>query len=199
MAPLSASLLPPGAAEDLLVDLVGQLGVGYGELALEIVGPELLELLVRLGVYPGDEEARHGVHARGISPVLDEPLEAPGVGAGHLAVALEGEDQGDVYGLAAGDHLLYSNEPRQRGRYLDEEVGPVDHLVQPRGLLDRGLRVVGDVRLDLQGDEAVLAPGLLVDRHEDVAGVPGYPSWRSPRRSASGRPLFRASSWSCSS
>ena len=98
------------------------------------------------------------MHAGGISAVLDESLEASGVGAGHFAVALEGEDQGDVYGLAAGDHLLYSNEPWQGGRYLDEEVGSVDHLVQPGGLLDRGLRVVGYVGLDLQGDKAIPPP-----------------------------------------
>src|SRR5918997_2956676 len=42
--PVGASLFersPSGAAEDLLVSLVGQLGVGYGELALEVVGPQL--------------------------------------------------------------------------------------------------------------------------------------------------------------
>src|SRR5215217_6822976 len=103
---------------------------------------------------------------------LDQPLDAPDVGPDHLAVALQGEDEGDVYGFAAGDHLLYSHQPLQRGRYLDEEVGPVDHVVQPRGLFDRSLRVVGDVRLDLEGDIAVLATRPLVDRHEDVAGVP---------------------------
>src|SRR5215210_424464 len=108
---LLGELAPTGAAEDFFVDLVGQFGVGYGELALEVGGPELLQLRVGLGVYPGDEEARHGVYARGVSPVLDQSLEAPGVGAGHFTVTLEGEDQGDVYGLAAGDHLLYRDEP----------------------------------------------------------------------------------------
>src|SRR5215213_8170391 len=71
----------------------------------------------------------------------------------------------------AGDHLLYRNEPGQGSRYLDEEVGPVDHLVQPCGLLDRGIRVVGYVGLDLEGDKAIPSPGLLADGHEDVAGV----------------------------
>jgi hypothetical protein len=43
--------------------------------------------------------------------------------------------------------------------------------VQVRGLIYGGLRVVGDVRLDLQRDEAVLAAGLFVDGREGVAGV----------------------------
>src|SRR5918997_5971032 len=110
------------------------------------------------------------MHARGVSSIPDQPLEASCVGAGHLAVALEGEDQGDIYRLAAGDHLLNRDEPRQRGRYLDEEVGPVDHLVQPGGLIDGGLGVVGYVGLDLEGDKAIPPPCLLVDWHEDVAG-----------------------------
>src|SRR5215207_6781467 len=103
--PVSAPIFegpPPGAAEDLSIDLVGNLGVGYGELALEIVRPELLQPFIRLRVYPRDEEARHRAHVRGVSSALDEPLHAPDVGPDPLAVALQGEDEGDVYGLAAG-------------------------------------------------------------------------------------------------
>jgi hypothetical protein len=51
-------------------------------------------------------------------------------------------------------------------------TSPVDYLMQPGGLFDRGLRVVGYVGLDLQGDKSVPAPGLLVDGREDVASVP---------------------------
>ena len=65
-----------------------------------------IEPLVRLGVDPRDEEARHRRHRSRIAAAFDEPLDAADVRLGHLGVALQREDQRDVDALAARDHLL---------------------------------------------------------------------------------------------
>ena len=61
--------------------------------------------------------------------------------------------------------------PSLRGGDLDEQVRAVDQRVQALGLVDRGLGVVREVRVDLERDPAVLAVALVPDGAQDVAGV----------------------------
>jgi hypothetical protein len=168
---LALQLLPLAAGEDLLVGLVGELGVGDRELALELLrAAGLLEALVGLGVHAGDEERRDRRDAARVAAAVDEPAQAAQVGLGDLAVALEREDQRHVDRDAGRDRLLDRRQALGRGGDLDEEVGPVDQPVQAPGLLDRGLGLVREVRVDLEGDPAVAAAALVVDAAQLVAG-----------------------------
>jgi hypothetical protein len=57
-----------------------------------------------------------------------------------------------------------------RGGDLDQQVGAVDQPVQARRLIDRALRVVRQVGVDLEGDPAVLAAALVPHLTQLVAG-----------------------------
>ena len=91
--------VPALAGELLLVELVGQPGVGDRRLAAQrrrLRGAEGVQPLVDLGVHPGHEERRHRLDLRQVMAVglgLLQPVE---VGVDHRRVALEGEDQRDV-------------------------------------------------------------------------------------------------------
>ena len=92
---LGRKLVPARAGKQALVVLVGQLGVGDGDLALQrreallfgrVVGPRdlLVELLVDRAVDAADEEAGDAGDARGIAAGLDEFFEAREIGFGDL-------------------------------------------------------------------------------------------------------------------
>ena len=85
-------------------------------------------------------------------------------------MALEREDQRDVDGDAGGDRLLDRGQALVRGGDLDQQVRAVDQAVQALGLVDRGLGVVREVRVDLERDPAVLAVAVVPDAAEHVAG-----------------------------
>ena len=161
--------VPGLAGEELLVALVGELGVGDRELPLELLVPAgLVEALVGLGVDTADEEAGHGCDRAGVAAAGHEPLQAADVGPRDLLVALEREDERDVDGLALRDHVLDRGEARLRRRDLHEEVRLVDELVQADGLGGRPLGVVGEVRVDLERDVSVLAGALVPHRPQKV-------------------------------
>ena len=127
---LGGQRVPVVAREDLLVGLVGELGVGDRELALELgVAADLVEPLVGLGVDARDEERGDRRDPARVAAALDEPLEAADVGLGDRAVALEREDQRHVDGDAARDRLLDRRQALERGGDLHEQVRAVDELV----------------------------------------------------------------------
>jgi hypothetical protein len=134
--------------------------------------PPIASRLVGLGVDARDEErGDRGELAARVPAAVDEALHAADVGLGDLAVALEREDQRDVDRDAGGDRVLDGLQPRDGRRDLDEGVRAVDQFVQAGGLGRRLLGVVGDVRVDLERDPAVLAFALVPDGAQDVARV----------------------------
>ncbi len=98
-------------------------------------------------------------------------LQAGDVRVHHLAVALQREDQRDVDADAQADGLGDRRDARLGGRNLDQSVGAVHQPGQLLGLGDGRLGVVGQPRVDLDGDPAVLAAGRVEDRAQDVGGV----------------------------
>ena len=120
---LGPQRLPRVAGEDLLVGLVGELGVGDRERALElVVAADVVEPLVGLGVDARDEERRDRRHRGQVAARVGVALHAADVGLGDLAVAVEREDQRHVDGDAGRDRLLDRRQARLRGRDLDEQV-----------------------------------------------------------------------------
>ena len=93
------------------------------------------------------------------------------VGVDDLLVALQREDQGDVDGDALGEGGGDGRQAFQGRRDLDHRVRAVDLLPQLDGLLLGVLGVVGQTRVDLDGDTAVDEVGGLGDLAEDVGGV----------------------------
>ena len=61
--------------------------------------------------------------------------------------------------------------PGGRGRHLDHDVLARHRLPQAPRLVERALRVVGQIGRDLQADVTVAPPGLGVDRLQDVGDV----------------------------
>ena len=86
-------------------------------------------------------------------------------------MALQREDQRHVDRDPRGYRVLDGLQAGPRGRDLDEDVRAVDPLVEPPGLLDRLLRLVGEVRVDLQRDPAVAAVAVVPYRPQHVACV----------------------------
>jgi hypothetical protein len=129
-----------------------------------------LEALVDLGVHARDEERRHRLDVDGLA-LLQAALEAADVGLGHLRVLLDAEEQRDVDVAPLVDHLLDRGGALGRARDLDHEVGAIDALPVLARLLHRAIGVEGEVRVDLEGDEAVGAVARVVDHAQHVAGV----------------------------
>ena len=157
-------LVPVRPGEDLLIGRVRELRVGDRQRALElVVAADLVEPAVGLGVHARDEERRHRRDRARVTAPVDQALQAADVRLGHLAVALEREDQRHVDGDAGGDRLLDRRQARGRGGDLHQQVRALDERVQALGLGDRGLGVVREVRVDLERDPAVLAVALVPD------------------------------------
>ena len=138
---------------------------------LGLVGAELVEPLVDLGVDAGDEERGDRVQAGQVGVARPGLLEAGEERVHDRAVAVEGEDQRDVDRDARAHHLGDGGQALDRRGDLDEHVRAVDRGREGLGLLDRPGGVVGEPRVDLDRHPAVLATGGLVDRQEDVARV----------------------------
>ena len=88
-----------------------------------------------------------------------------------LLVALEREDQGDVDGDTLGQGGGDGRQAFEGCRNLDHGVRTVDLLPEFHSLLGGVLGVVGQTRVDLDGDAAVDEVGSLSDLAEDVGGV----------------------------
>ncbi len=161
------------AREDVLVRLVGQSRVGEGRLSAQaerLVRAQQRQALVDLAVDAGDEEGRDRVDAGQVDAGRPRRLQAGEVGVHDLAVALQGEDQRDVDADPGADDLRDRRETGLRRRDLDHHVGAVDQPGELLGLGDRGPRVVGQPRVDLDGHPAVPAAGGVVHPAQHVGG-----------------------------
>src|SRR5699024_10285521 len=117
----------PGAG--LLEDGVGAAGVGDAGPAPQrqgLLGADLLETAVHLDVETRDEEGGDGVDPRDVVAGLGRLLHAGAVGGDDLAVAGDGEDQGDVDGDALGQGVGDRRQGLGGGRDLDHDVRAVD-------------------------------------------------------------------------
>ncbi len=173
-----AQLLPTLAAEDLPEELVGEFGVGDGDLAEERADLRIVLLLeLRLHLLFGqrvdaaDEEAGHRGDLVDRQPLGHAALQTSQIGLHHLGVDVVREDQGDVDVDAVGDRFLDGRNALRRGRNLDHHVRPPQRGEEPLGLGGRIGRVVRQKRRDLQAAESVPALAAVVDRTEDVGGV----------------------------
>ena len=125
---------------------------------------------VDLGIHPADEERSHRGNAGQVAPGGGRLLQAGQVGVDHLPISLQREDQRDVdadpLGQGGGDR----GQPGQRGRDLDKQVRPVHQPPQRPGLGDGLGGVIGDPRIDLEGDPPVQPAAGVVSLAQDVTG-----------------------------
>ena len=154
--------------------LIGDLSLGHRGGAAQpqhggvtrLAAGQGLQAAVHLGVDPADEEGGHTGHPRQlVGPArLHQGLEAAQVGLHDVVVAVDPEDQRDVDALALTDERADGRDALLGRRHLHEQVGLVDRVVQMTGRLDGGVRVVGLGGGDLEGDVAVLAVTVVVER-----------------------------------
>ena len=148
--------------------LVGGARVGDGSARAQLRGVFLQRVQLRVdhAVDTADEErGDRGDLARAL--VL---AQAAGVGGVHLLVAVDREQQGDIDVDALGDQHLDRLQPRLGCGYLDHQVVAMHRAPQVPSLLDRAVGVMGQVRRDLEADEAVGALGCVVHWSQGVAG-----------------------------
>jgi hypothetical protein len=84
---------------------------------------------------------------------------------------LEREDERDVDRAPGGDRVLDRPDPGLGRGDLHVEIPLVDELVQPFRLLEGLVALVGEIRVDLDGDEAVDTVGAVPGRAHEIAGV----------------------------
>ena len=175
-------LLPARAREQALVVLVGELGVGDGDLALQraqpfllagIVGPGdlLVELLVDGAVDAADEERGDAGDMGGIAALGDVFFQAGDIGLRDLAIDLLREQQRDVDADAFADQMFDRGQALRRRRHLDHQILALDVLPEPLGLGDGALGVHRQIGRDLEADEAVAAVQGVVNRAQHVGGI----------------------------
>ena len=92
------------------------------------------------------------------------------LGGGHVLLA--GEQQGHVDRHAREDGFLDGGQALLGTRYLDEEIRASRLGMEGLGRGDGAGRVVGQQGRDLQRHPAVHAVGLVVDRPEQIGGLP---------------------------
>ena len=154
--------------------LVGHLGLGHRRFAPQgqdggvavLAAGQGLEAAVDLGVDPADEERGDAGHVGelGRPAGRHQRLEAADVGLHHLVVAVEPEDQRDVDAASLADQGVDGRHALLGRRHLDQQVRLGDAGVQLAGVAHRGVGVVRQGGGDLQGDVAVLAVAVVVER-----------------------------------
>ena len=135
---LGRELVPARAGKQLLVFLIGELGVGDRDLALQRGQPLLfgagrwrlrdlfVELLVDRAVDAADEEAGDAGDMGGIAALGDVFFQAGDIGLGDLDIDLLREQQRDVDADAFADQMLDRGQAFRRRRHLDHQVLAVD-------------------------------------------------------------------------
>ena len=133
-----------------------------------IRGTDSVQVPVDLAVDAAEEERRDAVDSREVSGAR---LQTGEVRVDDLLVALESEQQRNVDVASLGDQLLHSGYALRCGGDLHHQVRLGNPLVQRPRRSDRSLRVVRNVRGDLDRDEAVIAATRGVDRVKLREGI----------------------------
>ncbi len=171
---------PAGRRDQLPIFLIGDLGVGDGDLAAQRLqgrrlgiafGDALVDGLVDLAVDAADEEAGDARDPAHIAAVRLQRLEARDVGLGHRQIGVDGEEQRDIDVDPLADQGADGRNARLRPRDLDHQVRPVDRPPEPPRLGDGLLGVQGQIGRDLQADEAVGPVAGVVDRPQQIGGL----------------------------
>ena len=179
---LGRELVPARAGKQPLVFLIGELGVGDRDLALQRGQPFFfgrvvrsrdlfVELLVDRAVDAADEKAGDARDMGGIAALGDVFFEAGEIGLGDLDVDLLREQQRDVDADAFADQVLDRGQAFGRRRHLDHQVLAVDVLPEPLGFGDRALGIHRQIGRHFQTDKAVMPFELVVDRAQHVGGM----------------------------
>jgi len=145
---------PARARKQMLVFLIGELGVGDRDLALQRGEPLLLawivrpcdlfvELFVDRAVDAADEKAGDAGDMGWIAAAGDMFLKTGKVGLGNLDIGLLREQQRDVDADALADQMLDRGQAFRRRRHLDHQVFAMDVLPKPLGLADGALGIHG--------------------------------------------------------
>ena len=174
-------LRPAGGGARPLVDLVGELGVGDGDLPDQglaagrfrrrALGGLLAQQLVAGAVDPGDEEARHRGQPSQRSPGRHAILEPGEIRLQHLFVLQQRENQGDVDAHASGGEGADGRDPFRRGRHLDHDVRASNELGEAKTFRQRLFGGGGELGQHLQGNASVHPAALFIDAGEEVTGA----------------------------
>ena len=174
--------LPARAVEQPLVALIGELGIGDGDLAFEriearflvrIVGLRdlLVEQFIDRGVDAADEKARHAGDLRNVAALGGQHLKAGQIGFDHLLVDGLRKQQRDIDVDAAGNQIVDRRHAFGRAGHLDHQVLAADLAPQPLGFVDGALGILGEIGRDFDADIAVGAMGGFVCRAQHVGGL----------------------------
>ena len=137
------------------------------------LGEALVEQLVDRGVDAADEEAGDAARAAAESPPPATNASSAGeIGLGHLLVDLLGEQQGDVDVDALADQLADGRQAGFGRRHLHHQIVAGDRAPEPPRFGDGGLGVEGEIGRDFEADEAVATAAGVVDRPQDIGGMP---------------------------
>src|SRR5699024_10081258 len=129
------------------------------------------QLRVDVAVHAGDEKGGDGVDPADVLARLLGGGDALDEGFHDLLVTLHAEDESHVDADASGQHLADRGQALGGRGDLDQQVCTTNLSCQLLGLGDRPGSVVGEARVNLEGDPAVDPAGLLVDTSQNVAGI----------------------------
>ena len=173
--------LPARGVRECTIDRVGDLGVGDRHGAAQAFQCRT-PLFVRLGVAravesavdqridPTHEEAGDARHPAQVAARPVQRLQPVQIGAGYRLVRRDREQQGHVDVDTLADQRRNRGDAGRRGRHLDHHVGPRHLNEQPARFVERRLRVVRQIRRDLQADVPIDAVRISIDRREHVRG-----------------------------
>ena len=166
--------IPARTGKQHAIGLIGQLGIGDGDLAKQIGAPgrivEQADPLFDGGVGAADEKAGYAGNFAEIAVGCAQIFQPADIGFNHLAVGFDREQQGDIDIDPFADDRTDRRQPRVGRGNLDHQVGPVDGLPQPYRLGDGALRVIGQIGRAFEADIAVARAGPVIDRAQHIGG-----------------------------
>src|ERR1019366_8321955 len=158
---------PPWRVKQSAVSLIGLSGDGDAKLVAQT-----LRYFVRYRNIPATDEQRCHRADIGIQPSGDAPFDASQVCLGGRDILCAREQEGYVDGYARKDCLLNRWEALACTGDLDEEIGPFRAGVESLGRSEGAGRVAGQQGRDLQRYPAVNTIRPVVDREEEIGGLP---------------------------
>src|SRR5579875_287063 len=174
--------LPALAAENALVNLIGEFGVGDGDFALQaerepagFVRRRLLgergKLIIDERVDAADKETGHAGHPARIAAAFDEILEPGNVSVGDALVNFLREQERHVDVDAFADQLAKGGNSLARAGNLNHDVRTVDGLPKAARLGDGLVGLVREIGRDFEADVAIAPFRLFINSAEGIRGI----------------------------
>ena len=146
--------------QGVLEKSIGALRIGDARLAPQCqsnLAANSFQALIHFGIQTGNKEGSHGMNGGDVLACFGGTLEASTESLNDIAVAIYGENKGDVDADSLCQGIFDGREGTGGGRNLDHDIGTINLGPELTRLLKGGVSVIRNARVDLDGHAAICA------------------------------------------